>query len=255
MHDKSAGLFFLHRDFSVSKHVSVQEQTDSFSPLCFFSSSQNCSFNVRFLNHDNPLWLFFFFVFFLFRSANNKKKKINKWIQLKQSTHNILVLEHLRVPPWLTHTHASIHPLHTGWERKPMWGEGKTNLTVIVFIHIGRSSGRAAPHKTWATETSRIYVFFFPGRFSAWLCLIFSPPRWQTVKAGVWQKDGRRCQRWNEWRGGKKEREKTSGCRLNRGPLKNEGGGISEVSDRDVRDWPLRFSLLLHPQLLRLHSH
>ena len=27
-----ACFLFLHRDFSVSKHVSVQEQTDSFSP-------------------------------------------------------------------------------------------------------------------------------------------------------------------------------------------------------------------------------
>ena len=96
--------------------------------------------------------------------------------------------------------------------------------------------------------------FFPPDWFSAWLCLLFSPTltvsrsrcvteRWVKMSAVKWMEK-------------KKERENTSGCRLNRGLRKrNIGGDISEVSDRDVRDWPLRFSLLLHPQLLRLHSH
>ena len=160
----------------------------------------------------------------------------------------------MRPPPPDSHTH--IHPYIpcTRAERGNHCGEKEKQALPWLSSSISAEAVAGQPR----TRRERLkppgnMSFFSPDRFSAWLCLLFPPPL--TVKAGVWQKDGRRCQRWNEWRGGKKEKEKTSGCRLNRGPLKNEGGGISEVSDRDVRDWPLRFSLLLHPQLLSLHSH
>lgn len=158
--------------------------------------------------------------------------------------------------PPLTHTHTCIHtsPAH-GLRKETNVGRRK-NKPYRDCLHPYRpKQWQGSPAQDVSDWNLPDICLFFSWPILSVIVFDFFPPRWQTVKAGVWQKDGRRCQRWNEWRGGKKEREKTSGCRLNRGPLKNEGGGISEVSDRDVRDWPLRFSLLLHPQLLRLHSH
>lgn len=215
-------------DFSVSKHVSVQEQPDSSRPVFL---------------RDAPLLSGFkswqpTLVVFLGMSATTTTKK--------KKDHNIL-----RVP-WLTHIHPSI-PAHG--LRGSQCGERKKNsLTVIVFIHIDCSSDRAVRQKVCPAETSRKMENEMENEcFSRGIFFAFPADR--QSKPVRWQTDEVKWMSAAKLKGKERIREAEGGVWV---WFKGWSLIVDEVFQRCLTamwDSSSASPSLLHPQLLRLHSH